>query len=143
MNSDPAQVDKPLSERQVLEAEYLHLRGRLPCSETETNSASAAPAPGGCCEQQLKAEFLRKAATDKVPLSALCLSGGGIRSATFNLGVLQALAKHGLLERMDYLSTVSGGGYIGSWLTSWIHRHPRGAAGVFEELKGRTDVETN
>ena len=54
--------------------------------------------------------------------SALCLSGGGIRSATFNLGILQGLARHGLLEKFDYLSTVSGGGFIGSWLTAWIHR---------------------
>ncbi|QWV93972.1 patatin-like phospholipase family protein [Geomonas oryzisoli] len=57
-------------------------------------------------------------------LTALCLSGGGIRSATFNLGVLQGLAKGGLLGEMDYLSTVSGGGYIGSWLSSWIARVP-------------------
>ncbi|MDQ3257636.1 MAG: patatin-like phospholipase family protein, partial [Acidobacteriota bacterium] len=54
--------------------------------------------------------------------SALCLSGGGIRSATFNLGILQGLARHGLLEKFDYLSTVSGGGFIGSWLTAWMHR---------------------
>lgn len=53
---------------------------------------------------------------------ALCLSGGGIRSATFNLGVLQGLAKLGVLAEVDYLSTVSGGGYIGSWLSSWISR---------------------
>jgi hypothetical protein len=54
--------------------------------------------------------------------SALCLSGGGVRSATFNLGVLQGLARCGLLDKFDYLSTVSGGGFIGSWLTAWIHR---------------------
>jgi len=54
--------------------------------------------------------------------SALCLSGGGIRSATFNLGILQGLARHGLLERFDYLSTVSGGGFIGGWLSAWIAR---------------------
>ncbi|MFL6621766.1 MAG: patatin-like phospholipase family protein [Sulfurifustis sp.] len=62
----------------------------------------------------------------------LALSGGGIRSATFALGVLQALAKapspdaasgskrsqKALLERFDYLSTVSGGGYIGSFFCS-------------------------
>ncbi|QGZ59252.1 hypothetical protein FAZ97_27135 [Paraburkholderia acidiphila] len=53
---------------------------------------------------------------------ALCLSGGGIRSATFCLGVLQGLAKRGLLQNFHYLSTVSGGGYIGAWLTSWIQR---------------------
>jgi hypothetical protein len=46
----------------------------------------------------------------------LALSGGGIRSATFSLGVLQAMAREKLLRRVDYLSTVSGGGYIGSFL---------------------------
>lgn len=51
--------------------------------------------------------------------TALCLSGGGIRSATFCLGVLQALAGTGRLQRFHYLSTVSGGGYIGSWLSNW------------------------
>jgi predicted acylesterase/phospholipase RssA len=49
-------------------------------------------------------------------LIGLAFSGGGIRSATFNLGVLQALARKKLLRSMDYVSTVSGGGYIGGWL---------------------------
>jgi hypothetical protein len=52
----------------------------------------------------------------------LALSGGGIRSATFSLGVIQALAAKKKLASFDYLSTVSGGGYIGAWLTAWIHR---------------------
>jgi hypothetical protein len=50
------------------------------------------------------------------PKLGLALSGGGIRSATFNLGVLQALAQADLLKEVDYLSTVSGGGYVGSFL---------------------------
>ena len=50
----------------------------------------------------------------------LALSGGGIRSATFNLGLLQALARQGILRFCDYLSTVSGGGYIGSCLSSLL-----------------------
>ena len=49
----------------------------------------------------------------------LALSGGGIRSATFSLGVLQALAGAKYLKYVDYLSTVSGGGYIGGSLT-WL-----------------------
>jgi Patatin-like phospholipase len=53
------------------------------------------------------------------PRTALCLSGGGIRSASFALGVLQAFAAKGLLDRFHYLSTVSGGGYVGGWLTAW------------------------
>jgi peptidoglycan hydrolase-like protein with peptidoglycan-binding domain len=55
-------------------------------------------------------------------LFGLAFSGGGIRSATFNLGVLQALAEFKLQRTIDYLSTVSGGGYIGSWLAAWIKR---------------------
>ncbi len=52
---------------------------------------------------------------------ALALSGGGIRSATFSLGVLVALARRGLLPQFDYLSTVSGGGYLGSFLTAFLN----------------------
>ena len=59
------------------------------------------------------------------PLSAICLSGGGIRSATFNLGVLQHLAHLGILQRFSYLSSVSGGGYIASWLQAWMHHDAR------------------
>ncbi len=59
-------------------------------------------------------------------LAALCLSGGGIRSASFSLGVIQALARFGVLGEFDYLSTVSGGGYIGSWLTAWRHHDRSG-----------------
>ena len=68
----------------------------------------------------------RRAATGTVPpdapLVGLALSGGGIRSAAFNMGVLQALAHSGLLARIDYLSSVSGGGYIASCLT-WLRAH--------------------
>lgn len=67
--------------------------------------------------------------------AALCFSGGGIRSATFGLGVLQTLARSGLLQRIDYLSTVSGGGYLGSWLSAWICRE-KSAEPVFTQLAG-------
>jgi predicted acylesterase/phospholipase RssA len=71
------------------------------------------------------------------PLVGLALSGGGIRSAAFNLGVLQALARKSLLRRVDYLSSVSGGGYIASCLT-WLAIHApsqaRGANTRFETL---------
>jgi dolichol kinase len=66
--------------------------------------------------------------------SAICLSGGGIRSATFALGVLQGLAGSGILSKFDFLSTVSGGGYIGSWLSSWSRRHRDGIEGVEDDL---------
>jgi len=73
------------------------------------------------CDQPLKVLLHAMEAT------AVCLSGGGIRSASFSLGVLEGLARFSrraacqgdqvpLLDALDYLSTVSGGGYIGSWL---------------------------
>jgi hypothetical protein len=49
---------------------------------------------------------------------ALALSGGGIRSATFSLGLVRALSRRNLLQRIDYLSTVSGGSYAGAFLCS-------------------------
>jgi hypothetical protein len=67
------------------------------------------------------ADKTNEAAAD-MELLGLALSGGGIRSATINLGILQGLARRGLLPRFDYLSTVSGGGYIGSCIDSWIIR---------------------
>lgn len=85
---------------------------------------------------------------------ALALSGGGIRSATFCLGVMQGLARgavpsgwkaapskdpertdllpktdgpvqhNNLLRQFDYLSTIGGGGYIGSFFVS-LFAHAR------------------
>src|SRR5436190_19230380 len=54
----------------------------------------------------------------------LALSGGGIRSATFSLGVLQAMARLDQLRFVDYLSAVSGGGYIGSCAASLLSAEP-------------------
>jgi hypothetical protein len=63
-------------------------------------------------------------------LTGLAFSGGGIRSATFNLGVIQSLASKQLLNKFDYLSTVSGGSYIGSWLSAQIRRCKTSAQGT-------------
>ena len=92
--------------------------------------------------------------------TALCLSGGGIRSASFGLGVLEGLARfsmgtlprtqsltsnngikdepHGFLHELDYLSTVSGGGYIGSWLMTWVYRRWMAAT---REIQAEVAVE--
>ena len=104
-------------------------------------------------------------ALNRLDSTALCLSGGGIRSAAFNLGVIQALATHptrnpggatatpegdleqnaraSLLAQFHYLSTVSGGGYIGTWLSAWLH-HAKRFAIVWANLVTRPcgpDVE--
>ena len=48
----------------------------------------------------------------------LALSGGGIRSAALSIGALQALDYHDVINSIDYLSSVSGGGYAGASLTA-------------------------
>jgi hypothetical protein len=122
---DPDAASEPVPLSEVLEREYASL-GRDP-----------APAPDADEPSRLRAAFARRHGAPG--LAALCISGGGIRSATFALGALQELARRGLLSQFDYLSTVSGGGYIGSWLTAWIHR-AGGVAGVLPRLK-RTATE--
>jgi hypothetical protein len=111
----------PYSFQEVVEEERKLLR------ELARGGAPAAGQDGASPDQD---EFL-----------GLSFSGGGIRSATFNLGVLQALSELRLLKEFDYLSTVSGGGYIGSWLSAWIHR--AGLDNVQEQLSIRDhpDVE--
>ena len=71
-------------------------------------------------------------------LVGLAFSGGGIRSASFNLGVLQGLDARNVLWIFDYLSTVSGGGFIGAWWSAWLSRVERKPPGIFpkqEELE--------
>lgn len=109
---------------QVLEEEYVRLHGPLPADYPLTGSDEA--------RQAAICTLIHHVPGGRV---ALCLSGGGIRSATFGLGIIQGLAKLKLLERLDCLSTVSGGGYIGSWLSAWIRNHPQGLAGVADALR--------
>jgi hypothetical protein len=46
------------------------------------------------------------------------------------LGAVQGLARLGILGKFHYLSTVSGGGYLGSMLAAWAYRAPGGMADV-------------
>src|SRR6185436_1074713 len=71
-------------------------------------------------------------------LFGVALSGGGIRSASFCLGALQALDQFGLIRRMDYLSTVSGGGYIGASMVAAMTAGPAGTAAA-----GKATPEAN
>ncbi len=97
-----------------------------------------------------EAEKPLKKILHKADLSALCFSGGGIRSASFGLGVLTQLARlsssdtdNGVLNKIDYVSTVSGGGYVGSWFTGWIKRHPTQLKGVIQDLAGPPPTSTD
>jgi hypothetical protein len=102
--------------------------------------------PGGfATSEEVLLQLRRKQAaandlqTEEVvaPQVGLALSGGGIRSAIFNLGVLQGLSERGVLPQVDYLSTVSGGGYIGGWYGALVHR--LGLLGAKRALNPGTD----
>lgn len=68
--------------------------------------------------QALRTKQPEDGKTSLTNVSGLALSGGGIRSATFCLGIVQVLVRKGLLPHFDYLSTVSGGGYLGTFLST-------------------------
>ena len=67
-------------------------------------------------------------------------SGGGIRSATINLGIAQALHEHGIFDHVDYMSTVSGGGYLGSSISTLMRS--RAFSDVEAMQSVTTDAET-
>jgi hypothetical protein len=98
------------------------------------------PAEHAAALEEIRTEILKR----EHKLTALCFSGGGIRSATFCLGVLQQLAKFKLLSKFDYLSTVSGGGFIGGWLKAWTLREGEdgrklGIEGVEKRIREATE----
>lgn len=74
-------------------------------------------------------------------VAALSLSGGGIRSASFCLGVTQAFNEHGIFGRFDYLSTVSGGGYLGASISATMNKSETGEF-VFGESTRSKDPDT-
>lgn len=118
----PFHMSGPLGFDQVLEAELAALR------------RNTAPGSDPSVDPETRLAGVHQAIHRQPdPLSAVCLSGGGVRSATFALGVLQGLAHLGVLGKFDYLSTVSGGGYTGGWLTAWLAR--AGAAGREDVLR--------
>jgi hypothetical protein len=74
-------------------------------------------------------------------LVGLALSGGGIRSATLSLGLIEALASRGRFYGIDMLSTVSGGGFLGSFLRSlYIPREGDGNGDYVTDRVGFADA---
>jgi hypothetical protein len=123
MSTKAAAANPSLKLHEVLEAEFTQLHGRPPLDAT----APLDP------EERLRAIWSAVHRLEEKQ-AALCLSGGGIRSATFALGILHGLARCGLLQGFHYLSTVSGGGYIGGWLAAWIYHSGEGLPGVAARL---------
>lgn len=138
VRGDETPPEGPLPLYRVLEEEYAHLYPGATLSDMH-GAAEASP-PDERDKRRLQWAYGRMHQRE---LSALCLSGGGIRSASFALGVIQGLAQRGLLHRFDYLSTVSGGGFAGSWLTAWIHQALKDGDRdtVFRQLKDGEHLE--
>src|SRR5687767_6643232 len=125
--------DAPLPLSEVLREEYVRLHGEL--------SPEAAAELAAAKDEKARLKAIYAAihvlnADARTARTALCISGGGIRSATFALGVMQRLASLGLLAKFHFLSTVSGGGYIGSWLSSFARRDAGGMANVQRGIQG-------
>ncbi len=76
-------------------------------------------------------------------LAGLCISGGGVRSSTLGLGMLQAFIKANKLKFFDYLSTVSGGGYIGACLSSLMSAEPERRDKPWNNQDGKPIVNQN
>lgn len=69
-------------------------------------------------EEVLKERRKNKNENENVSEDSLgiALSGGGIRSATVCLGLMEKFNEVGLIRKADYLSSVSGGGYLASYI---------------------------
>jgi hypothetical protein len=97
--------------------------------------ATAYPTELRLAELALIDQRRAKASVDTyAPVVGFALSGGGIRSATFCLGLFQALAQQKLVRRIDVLSTVSGGGYFGSFIGAAFSREDGSPESVEREL---------
>jgi len=104
--------------------------------ETTDETGPETSATQGTCETQESEETKRPS-----DLVGLALSGGGLRSAFFNDGLLQALSHRGFLRYVDFLSSVSGGGYIAGHLMTHARKSPaRGDSVVAERV---ADPEEN
>lgn len=68
------------------------------------------------------------------PQKCLALSGGGIRSAAFSIGILRGLERKGILHTVDVISAVSGGGYAVGWLYEALRQNSHlTLAGAFDD----------
>ena len=122
-------------ERSLADLEQQRLASRAPNAVPERDLFVEAETPG---ERHDGGDFVFGRSAGHYPLYraqqsnlvGMTFSGGGIRSATFNLGILHGLADLDLLRRIDYLSAVSGGSYIASWLAAWVRRSQDGVRRV-------------
>ena len=128
---NPAVKDHTITFKTVFEAELKEIEQRRKTAQANNMKSKA----------EVSELAQRTFADSKLPtvehdFLGIALSGGGIRSAAFNLGILQVFAKSDFLREVDYLSTVSGGGYTGT-ATSVFMRKNLNARPIVEEAEAR------
>jgi hypothetical protein len=124
---DPGAADgswRPEAWREVEDQEHIEIEAHRKQRLQKSTPGAGQMARSNCPENKKPSGWSRRVWTGEQVdnLFGLAFSGGGIRSATFNLGVLERLQELDLLRQVDYLSTVSGGGYIGAWLIGNVRR---------------------
>lgn len=110
-SNPPVQATKPPKEPCKI------IRDRRERAVRQCTSLSLTNLPGGIKQK-------RDAYVNDAIRTGIAFSGGGIRSATISLGLTEALAVHGRFYAFDMMSTVSGGGYFGSFLRSLFIERP-------------------
>ena len=108
---------------QVLESEHAAIEKRRAWLRQNQANVGKAKAGAATIQHANAKPDLQRVHTGNFTTRGLALSGGGIRSAAVSLGVLQALEVNGLFSKFDYISTVSGGGYIGTALTAAMSKN--------------------
>ena len=107
----------------VLDCEHVAIEARREWLKHQQSDAGKQKADDTRIRQAGAKPNVHKAKTGNFNTRGIALSGGGIRSAAFCLGALQALEIDGLFKKFDYISTVSGGGYIGTALTAAMSKN--------------------
>jgi Patatin-like phospholipase len=100
-----------------IDASRQHISGSLLIGEKNSAIArSIAKANQKAMERYKNIEWkYNRNDKNSAPKMCLALSGGGIRSASFSIGVLKGLNEKGILDQIDVMSAVSGGSYALSW----------------------------
>jgi len=108
----------------------LALAGLSACSTFEQDQKRLIDQKNWMGEQHyfMPAALNQKFSTERLsgiaPRLGLALAGGGTKAASFSMGVLQGLTETGLMEKVDIVSSVSGGGYASLWYFQLRQAHP-------------------
>lgn len=118
-------ISSEKTEAEVIREEAVQILARraqaFPISEVEAFRAQFEPPAPPTSSAGVSPHMEQVKQLYSGPPVGMAISGGGIRSASTALGLLQSMYRTGLLRFVDYLSTVSGGTYAGALLAAEFH----------------------